>query len=563
MKKFRWQLLIILATGLIVGLLLIFQQGRTTPAVESTPSPISGGIYTEAVIGNFMRLNPVLDQYNLPDRDVDRLLFNSLITFDAQGLPQPDLAETWSYSSDGTRYTFSLRPDLYWHDGTPVTTQDIVYTVSLLQSGNPLIAEDLRVFWAEIQVNPVSDTLVEFTLPEAFAPFLDYLNFQILPAHLLGNLTLDELVDHPFNLAPVGTGPYKFSRMLVNNGVITGVDLVANETYFAGRPFIDEVVFQYYPNENEAWMAFQAGEVDGIASVSNEILPEVLAQPGLNLFSTREPRLSMVFLNLNNPAKGFLQTSNFRKALIQAINRQAIVDSVLEGQGILAQGPILPGNWAFYADQGQFNYDPDAARQLIATEGIAANEAGSLVTTEGIEIRLTLLVEDDETHMRIGEYIKQGWEFVGVAVDLLPLPYDEIVGKLASHDYDAALMDVDLSGTPDPDPYPFWAQSQIQSGQNYSQWDNRTASEYLEQARVSNDLTVRTKLYRNFQVLFHDELPSLPLFYPIYNYAVKDTIYNVSIGPIYEPTDRLNNLHTWYILAGKSLTEPTTTPTGN
>jgi len=172
MKKFRWQLLIILFTGLIVGLLLFLQQENTTPNAESTPSPITGGIYTEALIGNFLRLNPMLDRYNQPDQDVDKLIFSSLVTFDTTGMPQPDLAETWSYSSDGTRFTFSLRPNAYWHDGTPVTSQDIAYTVSLLKSKNELIPQDLQSFWSEIEVKVVSDTVVEFDLPEAFAPFL-------------------------------------------------------------------------------------------------------------------------------------------------------------------------------------------------------------------------------------------------------------------------------------------------------------------------------------------------------------------------------------------------------
>jgi len=194
-----------------------------------------------------------------------------------------------------------------------------------------------------------------------------------------------------------------------------------------------------------------------------------------------------------------------------AINRQAIIDNLLVGQGVLANGPILPGNWAYYQDQGNYDYDPDAAVQRIAALGITRNDAGVMVTAEGVEVRLVLLMPDDELHQQIGAMIKQGWEAVGVAVDLLVEPYDQVVASLEAHDYDAALVDIDLSGTPDPDPYPFWAQSQVQDGQNYSQWSNRTASEYLEQARVTNDYGLRTKLYRNFQIIFHEELPSLPL----------------------------------------------------
>lgn len=501
----------------------------------------------------------MLDRYNQPDQDVDKLIFSSLVTFDTTGMPQPDLAETWSYSSDGTRFTFSLRPNAYWHDGTPVTSQDIAYTVSLLKSKNELIPQDLQNFWSEIEVKVVSDTIVEFDLPEAFAPFLDYLGFQVLPSHLLGNLTLEELVNHPFNVAPVGSGPYKFSQFIVKDGAITGVDLIANEDYYNGRPYIDEVVFQYYPSEQAAWSAYLTGEVDGVGDISTDMVTDALAEPSLNLYSSRMPRLSIIFLNLNNQAKPFLQKTEFRQALMLAINRQAIIDNLLVGQGVLANGPILPGNWAYYQDQGNYDYDPDAAVQRIAALGITRNDAGVMVTAEGVEVRLVLLMPDDELHQQIGAMIKQGWEAVGVAVDLLIEPYDQVVASLEAHDYDAALVDIDLSGTPDPDPYPFWAQSQVQDGQNYSQWSNRTASEYLEQARVTNDYGLRTKLYRNFQILFHEELPSLPLFYPVYNYGVRNTIYGVSIGPIYDPSDRLRDIASWYILAGR--TTPGITPT--
>ncbi len=331
-----------------MGLLLIFQQTSSSPEVQSTPNPVTGGIYTEALVGQFSRLNPILDMNNQADKDVDRLLFNGLVRFDSNGLPQPDLAETWSYSSDGTRFTFSLRANAYWHDGQPVTTQDVVYTMGLLREESQIIPADLRAFWSEIQVSALSDTIIEFALPEAFSPLLDYLSVPLLPSHLLGNLTLAELVDHPFNTAPVGTGPYKFSRFLVKDGVTSGVDLLPNEDYYLGRPYIDEVVFQYYPSMREAWTAYQGGEVDGLAGVSNDILSEVLAEPGLNLFSTREPRLSMVFLNLENSAKDFLQDPEFRQALMLAINRQTVLDKVMSGQGILAHGPILTGSWAYY-----------------------------------------------------------------------------------------------------------------------------------------------------------------------------------------------------------------------
>ena len=347
MKKFRWQILIVLITALLVGVILFFQQSQVKPEAVSTPSPISGGTYTEALVGHFLRLNPVLDHFNQVDRDIDRLLFNSLVRFDPNGLPVGDLAESWTLSTDGTVYTFNLRLDAVWHDGVPVTAQDVAFTIGLLQSDSKLIPEDLRSFWTQSTVNPISDSSLEFALPIAFSPFLDYLSFQILPSHLLGNLSVEELVDHPFNLAPIGSGPYKFDSLETKDGAILGVNLVANDFYFKGRPFIEEIRFRYYPDESSALDAYQEGAVDGVGSIALMDMSRVLNQTGLNLYSSRLPRLSLVFLNLRNANAPILQDADFRKALMAGVNRQGIIDDVYQGQAVLARGRSCPRTGLF------------------------------------------------------------------------------------------------------------------------------------------------------------------------------------------------------------------------
>jgi hypothetical protein len=113
--------------------------------------------------------------------------------------------------------------------------------------------------------------------------------------------------------------------------------------------------------------------------------------------------------------------------------------------------------------------------------------------------------------------------------------------------YQAALVDLNMARSPDPDPYPFWHQAQITGGQNYAQWDDRQASEYLEQARVEQDVAERKRLYDNFQVRFANELPSLPLFFPVYNYAIDDKVQGVTVGPLYDASDRLANAARWFL----------------
>lgn len=231
------------------------------------------------------------------------------------------------------------------------------------------------------------------------------------------------------------------------------------------------------------------------------------------------------------------------------INRQMMIDEVYQGQGVLAQGPIMPGNWAYYSEQTTYRYDPDGARQLLAGMGLTLAENGRFIS-DGALIELTLLTPDDAQHLALAEILRQNWEKIGIGVSISALPYDQVIANLQSRNYQMALVDIDLSDTPDPDPYQFWAESQVDTGQNFSQWANTTASSYLEQARQTPDIEMRTRLYRNFQVLFDEDLPSLPLFYPIYNYAVKDSIKDLSFGPAYNPADRFNEVYKWYILTG-------------
>jgi len=551
MKKYRWQLLIVLVTGLIVGILLIIQQMDDGKEIQSTPSPISGGVYTEALIGEFMRLNPFLDLYNEPDRDVDQLIFNSLVKFDSRGIPQSDLAESWGVSRDGTVYNFSLRTDVYWHDGEPFNSQDVLYTTGLLQSQHNLIPEDLRNFWAEVEVVALSDIQLQFLLPEPFAPFLDYLSFGILPEHILGGLEMNELVDHPYNLAPVGTGPFRFQRLIVENEKIAGVVLEAFDAYFLERPYLDEFIFRYYPNSQDALTAYREGEVEGIGKVHSSILSDILSEPELSVYTTREPLLTMTYLNLNNPEVGFLENPDFRRALLAAINRDAIIEQVFNGQAVQANGPILPGTWAHYNDLEKVPFNLVEAKRLFESTGVTFDEEAEVYRSEtDLEISLTLMHPDTVEHTQIAEQIQADWEELGVNVTLESKPYENILEDLSLRNYETALVDINFTRSPDPDPYPFWGQAQIQSGQNYAEWDNRSASEFLEQARMTSDIGERERLYRNFQVLFMRELPSLPLFYPVYTYAVTEDINGIKLGPLFEPSDRFNNVHEWYILSG-------------
>jgi peptide/nickel transport system substrate-binding protein len=272
--------------------------------------------------------------------------------------------------------------------------------------------------------------------------------------------------------------------------------------------------------------------------------------------------MGMVMLNTKSPDASFLENPKVRRALMLAINRPYLINKFLQGQAIVPNGPILPNSWAYHDGLEQFQYDPAQAVNLLKTEGyVLPADGGKVRAKEGASLSFTLLHSDDLPHTQIAQTIRDEWAEIGVEVKLQAVPYDSLVrDSLTSRNYQAALVDLDLSRTPDPDPYPFWHQAEAAGGQNYSQWDNRTASEYLEQARVTADPELRKRLYRNFQVVFNKDLPALPLYVPVYSYGVDSQVQGVQVGALYDASDRLNTFSNWYLLTRRAL-DKTQVPT--
>jgi len=557
MKKLRWPLLIALSAVAAIMVLLYTQQQAVipdTPVNEVVIEPEVGGVYVEGLIGALGRLNPVLDTYNPVDRDVDRLLFSGLIRFDSRGLPQGDLVDSWGISADGLIYNFTLRAAAVWHDGNPVTSDDVIFTLGLLGDERAPLPEDLRTFWKQVVVERQDEKNLRFVLPEPFSPFLDYLTFGVLPAHLLGDLDFQGVVNDHFNLAPVGSGPYRFDRLIVEDGKIAGVALKAFQDYYGQKPYIEDVSFRYYLTAQAAFEAYQNGAILGISQVTPDVLPSVLREPKLNLQTGRISVLAMIFLNLDNSETAFLQDVEVRRALMMGLNRQWMIDHILGGQAILANGPIFPGTWSYFDGVEQIGYDPTGATTILRKAGYTLAGSGDIRSSDDVTMTLELLYPDDESHAALAEAVRDDWARLGLRVDLKGVSYEELIlNYLEPRQYQAALLDLNLMQSPDPDPYPFWHQAQITGGQNYSKWDDRQASEYLEQARVTLDLAERIRLYRNFQVRFAQELPSLPLYYPVYSYAIDASVQGVRMGSLFLPTDRLNTITDWFLLARRAI----------
>ena len=548
MNRFRWQIGLLILALVIVAVLLLSQQ----PLLGGiTSEPASGGLYIEGLVGSMGRLNPLLDYVNEVDQDIDALIFSGLVRFDDRGNPQPDLAEEWGISLDGLSYNLRLREGVFWHDGEPFTSADVVFTAHLLSHPDSPIPEDLRQFWESVEVTAFDDYNIQFQLNQAFAPFLDYLAVGMLPEHILADTHPSDLANTPFNSAPIGTGPYAIGEILIAENQITGVVLNAVNNFYLDGPFIDEFVFRYYDNSSDAYQAYLDGEILGLGYIDQQTLPDVLTDGSLNSFSSRLPQMAIVLLNQNKSSVPFFKDSELRKALLNGINRQWLIDEYLGGQGFVANGPILPGTWAYSPVSSAYDFDLDEAVTGLKAAGYTIpSEGGATRAKDGVFLSFELVHPDTPLHTTLAQEIQQTWAELGVSVQLKAVDYDILVSDyLDSRNYEAALVDLSLANSPDPDPYPFWHQAEANSGQNYSGWNDRRASVYLEQARVSISQRQRERLYRSFQTHFNRELPALPLYYPIFNYAINVQVQGVNVGPLFSPSDRFFNVNEWFLVA--------------
>jgi peptide/nickel transport system substrate-binding protein len=551
MQYIRTQAILALIGLAIVGGVLYSQAQRLSTIVV----PAEGGTFNEAIVGLPGQLNPLFDRGNPVDRDLDRLIFSGLMKFDANGLPVTDLAESYAVSADGLTYTFVLRDGLRWHDGAPLTHEDVAFTISLMQDPTFPGPADVAGLWRKVSLSSPARNTIRFVLPEPFAPFLDYTTVGLLPKHLLEGISASQLLGHPFNSNPIGAGPMRLVRLDRQNGLATDAWLEPNLEYSgAKKPLLAQLHFHFYPTAEAAYEAYTAGEVQALSAFTPDTFSQAVQNPNLEMFSSRLPEYTLIFLNQKNEGVNFFQEKKVRQALLAGLNRQTMVDTVLRGQAFVATGPILPGTWAYNDNLTPIAYDPVHAADLLNSAGWALppeavpGAPDYVRSKNGRQLKFSLLVPPDGIHQAVALLAIKDWAVVGVQATMEVLPANDIKSALGNRTFQAAMVDLNFSATPDPDPYPFWHQTQIESGQNFSGFNSRDISEILEQARINPSYKDRVKFYRAFQNKFMDQVPALLLYYPIFNYAVDKKVGGVQLGPLVDRSDRFNSMADWYIV---------------
>jgi len=548
----------------------------TDPAAVVEPQtavqPESDGIVTfrEGVVGQVQRLNPLYASLNPVDADITSLIFEGLTRINAFGEPVPALAESWVVSADNLEYVFTLRQDVLWQDGLPFTADDVVYTMAVLRSPDFTGDAALSAYWRTVETEKLGDHLVRFRLTQPLASFLDSVRVGMLPEHALRGTGAAALASHPFNLAPIGTGPYQLEALRSDDGGrIRQIDLRAAPVYAARRaaagepdPTVQRITFRTYDTFEQATAALERGEIDGLAArnrYERGPLNQQASRGTARLINGIEPSVGMLIFNWAREDLPVFRDVRVRQALYTVLDREGVVTRNLFNFAVPARSPMLVTSWVFESNLPNNPPNLGEARNLLGSARVTVPTPEPLPTPEGdatpqptltpspFQFEVVIMVPDDTGLVAMAQEIANQWGQLNLGVTLDVVQTDMYLQRLDAGDFDVAIAELTLESTADPDVYSFWHQGQYPDGKNYGSADDRTISELLERARRDPNGVNRAALYREFQREFIDRAIAIPLYYPIFTYALSPRFGNVQLGFIGAPSDRFKSIAGWEV----------------
>ena len=471
-----------------------------------------------------------------------------------QGTLIPDLASAYTISDDGTTYTFTLRENITFHDGKPVTSADVLFTVQAIQ--NPEIKSPHRADWEGVAASAPDPRTVVFKLPKAYAPFIYDTTLGILPKHLWQNVTADEFPFTTLNTHPVGSGPYRVLRTDTDGtGTVTVYDLVPFSQFTLGTPHLKHIIFKFYSNENEMIKAFNAGKIDSIAGVTPSDLPSITRKDNTTI-SVPLPRTFGIFFNQNHAT--VLADSSVRAALDAAIDKKALVEKVLGGNGVVLRGPIPPGvldpkfvrpNTIASTSKDASSFVEDAQKILTragwtfdTTDSTWKKGKGKNITT----LKFTLATADQPELVKTAHLVADAWVAAGITVNVQIYPLSELnTNVIRPRAYDAILFG-EVVGQ-EGDFFAFWHSSQRNDpGLNLALYANAKADGLLASARATTNKKERDQLYAEFGDLVVKDNAAIFLFSPNFIYIVPKSIQGITVGTLSTPAGRFLNAYQWY-----------------
>jgi peptide/nickel transport system substrate-binding protein len=524
-------------------------------ALQPTPTPAPLAIHREAVIGLPSSVNPVTARTQA-DRDLVALLFRGLVRPGADGRPVADLAQSWTVDPKGARWTFRLRSDARWQDGVPVTSEDVVYTVHVLQ--DPAYTGPLAAGWQGVTATAIDATTVQFDLAVPLGGFLQAATQPLLPAHLLAGVSVADLADAPFSTLPVGDGPFELTDLTAQAAELVPVLGALNAgsgplatlgvgTVAPGQPLLAGLELRFYPGPDEAIAAYRAGEVDAVSGLSAAAAAALAATPATRLIAYPGTTLTGIYLNLR-PGAGPFSDARVRTALLAAVDRGRLITDLLAGSGQEAETPIPPSSWAYDAKAAPaVAFDRKAAAAGLRAAGWTKGTTGWLPPKAKKPLTIELLVADAAVNpvtAAVATRVAASWTSLGIKTTVTSLAAGDLVQRLRDADFVAAVADVNVGL--DPDPYPLLASAQVQAGgSNVSGFQDPSLDAALAAARAPGTDTARRAVYARLQTLLGKLEPILPLFFRDSDFVVSNRVTGPQAVPVSDPSGRFWDVIAW------------------
>jgi peptide/nickel transport system substrate-binding protein len=510
---------------------LLHVPGLGAQQALASAAPRRGGNLIEGINSDPESLNPLLAATNVGVLTT-RLLFESLLSLDSDGQLEPALAEDLpNVSDDGLTYTFTLRPDLQWSDGTPLTAGDVVFTFNLLH--DPEYADftaflrSLATDYIDTVSSPDDQTIVIAT-KQVYAPFaLTFGLTPILPSAVLGSLSGVELNTADFNTAP---NPVSGVFALSGDGWTAGSQILyeRNPYYFRGESLLDNYAIRILTDATVLATAVRSGDVDIAGAVEYSQIASLEEADNLTVNAIPSDETTVVGFQLreDKPASQFFADKNVRQALCYALDRASMIDAAEFGQATLTNSVEPPSSWAFEPNVTPvYDFDPERAAEMLDAAGWVVGESG-FREKDGTPFAFELLTDNNHAdHVTIAEIVQQQWGAIGLDVSVRLVAFTELIDTLilsGEHDFDSFIIGFNVNGnSPEPDQSNFWLST---STANIPGFANPEVDDLLNRGLEVVDQAERTPIYQEFQQVLADEVPALPLWFLNYAWAINNRV---------------------------------------
>jgi peptide/nickel transport system substrate-binding protein len=454
-----------------------------------------------------------------PDRNseiVATQLTDSLVQFGPDLELQPRVAESWEFSEDQRTLTFSLRPDVRWHDGEPVTADDVVYTVRMARSPALENRSYLPLFEAVESVVAVDPQTVRVRYTDAHPNALEAWRIPLIPEHVASRDAGPDdspeeiltLIQGSFAQHPIGCGPYRFVRYRPDEELV----LVANEDYWDGGPATKTLIFRFFPDQRTAFQSLMTGELDVMTATTDLWMEAQQSRDKDRLEAVIYYRLSAWVLFWNQSGPPFWSDPRVRRAMVLALDRSGFNEAVLFGLALPGITTYHPKSALADPELEAWAYDPDEARRLLDEAGWRDSDGDGIRDRDGRPFRFTYLSGSTQKLVEdMAAWQQQSWREVGLAVDIERLEWQTFRERRNARQFDALAFSIGL--TPDADMFELYHSSAREGGFNYMGLADPELDRLLEQVQVTFDPAERREIHRLIQRRLHEQQPVTVLFH--------------------------------------------------